>query len=117
MHTSALGPFTVSRLTLGTGRLASSGSGRSISAVARLLDTATDLGINLIDTADSYASGECERLLGRALVGRRDKFIIWRDILFVPTLGLEQQAHPSSSSSYTEQEGAKILGQPEFVGH
>ena len=76
MHTSALGPFTVSRLTLGTGRLASSGSGRSISAVARLLDTATDLGINLIDTADSYASGECERLLGRALVGRRDKFII-----------------------------------------
>ena len=37
---------------------------------------AAELGINLIDTADFYGAGENERLVGRALSGCRDKYIV-----------------------------------------
>jgi aryl-alcohol dehydrogenase-like predicted oxidoreductase len=61
---------------LGTGRLASVSGGISRAAAARLVGTAEDYGINLIDTADSYGQGECEKLLGHALQGKRNKFIV-----------------------------------------
>lgn len=43
-----------------------------------MIDRALDAGINLVDTSDSYAGGECEALLGRALKknGRRDEVVI-----------------------------------------
>lgn len=63
-----------SRLGLGTGTLASLRGGLSVAEADRLLATASEGGITLIDTADSYASGECERLLGRLLKHRRDAF-------------------------------------------
>ncbi len=45
--------------------------------VERLLDAATDLGINYIDTAPVYGTGASEELLGQALKGgRRDKFLL-----------------------------------------
>jgi len=37
---------------------------------------ALDAGINFFDTAEAYESGTSERVLGQALVGRRDKAII-----------------------------------------
>ncbi|MFT4010049.1 MAG: aldo/keto reductase [Nocardioidaceae bacterium] len=37
---------------------------------------ALDAGITLFDTADTYAAGESERLLGKALSGRRDDVVI-----------------------------------------
>lgn len=44
---------------------------------ARMIRRAVDAGINCIDTADSYAAGECERIVGRALAGGlRDKVVI-----------------------------------------
>ena len=44
---------------------------------ARLIDAALDAGINLIDTANSYRTGESERIIGRALKanGRRDQVL------------------------------------------
>jgi len=39
---------------------------------AAILHRALDLGVNLVDTAEAYAFGESERIVGRALVGRRD---------------------------------------------
>ncbi|MGA8206429.1 MAG: aldo/keto reductase [Candidatus Dormiibacterota bacterium] len=45
-------------------------------AVGPVVDTALDRGINLFDTADIYGSGESERLLGRALRGRRGEALI-----------------------------------------
>ncbi len=44
----------------------------------RLVDAALDAGINLIDTSNSYAAGEAERIIGEALrrSGRRDQAII-----------------------------------------
>lgn len=44
----------------------------------RMIDRALDAGINLIDSADSYAGGESERIIGRALArnGRRHQVLI-----------------------------------------
>lgn len=61
---------------LGTGRLASVSGGISRTAAAQLIGAAEDCGINLIDTADSYGQGECEKILGQALQGKRGKFIV-----------------------------------------
>ena len=45
---------------------------------ARIIDCAIDNGINLIDTSNSYADGECENIIGRTLTanGRRDDVIL-----------------------------------------
>lgn len=50
----------------------------------RIVDAAIDAGINLIDTGDSYANGEAERFLGRALKasGRRDDVLIGTKMFF-----------------------------------
>jgi aryl-alcohol dehydrogenase-like predicted oxidoreductase len=40
------------------------------------LHRALDLGINLVDTADSYGDGHNESLIGRALAGRRHEFVL-----------------------------------------
>ena len=45
---------------------------RSIQAIRR----AMDLGVNFFDTAAAYGAGHSERLLGRAIAGRRDKVVI-----------------------------------------
>lgn len=42
----------------------------------RTIQVALDLGINLIDTAPAYGWGRSERVVGRALKGRRDKAIL-----------------------------------------
>jgi aryl-alcohol dehydrogenase-like predicted oxidoreductase len=41
-----------------------------------MLHTALDAGVNFIDTADVYAFGESEEILGRGLKGRRDQVIL-----------------------------------------
>jgi aryl-alcohol dehydrogenase-like predicted oxidoreductase len=44
--------------------------------VDRIVGTALDAGINFIDTADVYADGESEQLLGQALGARRDEVVL-----------------------------------------
>ncbi len=63
----------VSAVGLGTNNF-----GRRIDAgaSARVVHAALDLGINLIDTADIYGSGQSEEYLGAALRGRRDEAIV-----------------------------------------
>ncbi|MFG1824787.1 aldo/keto reductase [Microbispora bryophytorum] len=51
--------------------------------VDRLVGTALDAGINFIDTADVYADGESEELLGRAL-GRRRRDVVLATKLLAP---------------------------------
>jgi aryl-alcohol dehydrogenase-like predicted oxidoreductase len=48
------------------------------------IDFALDSGVNFFDTADVYGDGHSEELLGQAMQGRRDRFIVatkigWRD--------------------------------------
>lgn len=76
MQTRRIGTLEVSLLGLGTGRLASLGAGQSRGGAERLLEEAAALGINFIDTADSYGAGACERLLGSLLKGRRERFLV-----------------------------------------
>ncbi|MDT8914711.1 aldo/keto reductase [Amycolatopsis sp. PS_44_ISF1] len=45
-------------------------------ACARIVHRALDGGINVIDSADVYGDGESERVLGRALRGRRDDVVL-----------------------------------------
>ena len=44
--------------------------------VDELVGAALDAGINFVDTADIYSSGESETLLGKALAGKRDKVVL-----------------------------------------
>lgn len=68
--------LSCSVLGLGTGKLAALSSGVSTANALRLIAVAADFGINFIDTADSYGQGESEKVIGKALRGKRDKFII-----------------------------------------
>jgi aryl-alcohol dehydrogenase-like predicted oxidoreductase len=43
---------------------------------ARIIHRALDAGINFIDTADVYSAGESERIVGKALAGRRDDVVL-----------------------------------------
>lgn len=65
-----------SRTGLGTGNLASFGRAASQPEIAKLLHSMLDSGVSVIDTADTYGSGDCERLLGRSLKGIRDSFVL-----------------------------------------
>lgn len=52
--------------------------------ILNLIDVALDAGVNFYDTADVYGAGHSEELLGQAIAGRRDRFIVatkigWRD--------------------------------------
>jgi aryl-alcohol dehydrogenase-like predicted oxidoreductase len=42
----------------------------------RIIHEALDAGINFVDTADVYSSGESEEILAKALAGRRDQVVL-----------------------------------------
>lgn len=68
----------VSRLGLGTMTFGQPDWGCDAAGAAALLDRYLEHGGNLIDTADIYAGGESERLLGRLLAerGARDRVVL-----------------------------------------
>ncbi|GHF18092.1 aldo/keto reductase [Streptomyces morookaense] len=67
----------VSTLCLGTLMLSSWGRNSPDESVA-VIERALDAGINYIDTADSYAGGESEEIVGKALAksGKRDRVVL-----------------------------------------
>jgi len=74
--------LVVSRLAFGA--MTFTAGDRSLGAVYKtdaevadaLVGQALDAGINFFDTADAYASGQSERILGEALKSRRDEVVI-----------------------------------------
>ncbi len=42
----------------------------------RAIHTALDMGVNFLDTAQAYGCGHSERVIGKAIKGRRDKIIL-----------------------------------------
>jgi aryl-alcohol dehydrogenase-like predicted oxidoreductase len=63
------GPYWAGEQPLGWGEVDDEES-------VRALHRALDLGVNFFDTADIYGTGHSERVLGRALAGRRDEVVI-----------------------------------------
>lgn len=51
-------------------------SGASDDESIALIHRAEDLGVNLLDSAEGYGGGHSEELVGQALKGRRDKWVI-----------------------------------------
>ncbi len=65
----------VSSIALGTDNFANP---TPEAEVTRMIDVALDAGINLFDSSDMYAGGECESIIGRALKrnGRRNEVVV-----------------------------------------
>ena len=63
----------VSEIGLGTNQF---GGKVDQQAVKEILAAAIDLGINLIDTADTYQNGRSEQFIGQAIAGKRDQVLI-----------------------------------------
>ncbi|ANH95324.1 aldo/keto reductase [Streptomyces sp. SAT1] len=95
MHYRTLGRTGVQVSTLALGAMNFGSIGRTTQEEATaLVDTALDAGINLIDTADMYGTGESEEMVGRAIAGRRD------DIVLATKAGMpmsEERNHRGSS--------------------
>src|SRR3990172_3765157 len=83
MQTTLLGGtgIHVSRLCLGTMMFGAIGNTDHEDCV-RIIHKALDAGINFIDTADVYSNGESERIVGKALAGRRDKAVLATKFFF-----------------------------------
>jgi len=67
---------TVSVIGLGAGSATTTFGERDDEVQIATVHRAMDLGVTLFDTADRYMKGRHERMLGRALKGRRDQAVV-----------------------------------------
>src|SRR6201990_34009 len=58
----------------------------------RIIHAALDQGINFVDTADMYSSGESEEIVGKALKGRRDDVVLATKVHFPLQDGTRNQS-------------------------
>ena len=65
--------LTVSRLVLGTMMF---GGRTDEDELRRIIDAAAEIGVNFIDTADTYAGGRSEEIVGRAIKADRHRWVL-----------------------------------------
>ena len=75
----------VSRICLGTMMFGRWGN-TDLDDCVRIIDASLDEGINFIDTANRYAWGESEEIVGKALRGKRDNVVLATKV-FMPGAG------------------------------
>jgi aryl-alcohol dehydrogenase-like predicted oxidoreductase len=97
-----VGGARVSVVGLGTWQFGSRewgyGSDYAASEAVAITRRALDLGVNLIDSAEAYAFGRSERIVGRAIAGRRDEAFLATKILpLVPTAAVVKQRAKASA--------------------
>ncbi len=68
--------MSVYALGMGCSKLGAFWQGRGLEDARRTVGAARELGVDFFDTADCYARGLSERLLGRALAPERDQVVI-----------------------------------------
>ncbi|MFX5583075.1 aldo/keto reductase, partial [Acinetobacter baumannii] len=66
---------------LGQGTWNMGESAAAASAEVRALQAGIDLGMTLIDTAEMYADGQSERVVGKAIAGRREQVYLVSKVL------------------------------------
>lgn len=76
MKTRKLGSLDVSALGLGCMSMSEFYGQTDDSESLATIDRALELGITLLDTADAYGPHKNEELVGKAVKGRRDRFVI-----------------------------------------
>ena len=76
MRTRQLGGIEVSELGLGCMGMSEFYGPTDEGAAVEAIHRALDLGVTLIDTSDAYGGGDNERLVGRALAGRREQAVV-----------------------------------------
>jgi aryl-alcohol dehydrogenase-like predicted oxidoreductase len=108
--------LVVSRLAFGA--MTFTAGDRSIGAVYKtdaeaaeaLVGRALDAGINFFDTADAYASGQSERILGEALRTRRDEVVIATKVGFRSGTPLTQAGLSRRHVLWSVEQSLKRLG-------
>jgi aryl-alcohol dehydrogenase-like predicted oxidoreductase len=118
MHYTTLGNtgLTVSRLAFGA--MTFTAGNRDIASVFKvgagladqLVGRALDAGINLFDTADGYAGGESESLLGAALKPHRDQVVITTKVGFRSGSALTQSGLSRRHILWSVDQSLKRLG-------
>ncbi len=95
------GGVRVSTVGLGTWQFGSTewgyGSDYAREEAVKIVHRALELGINLIDTAEIYALGQSERIVGEAIKGRRDRVFVATK-LFPVGLPLQVKARARGSA-------------------
>src|SRR3954463_1733826 len=76
MHTRNLGNLSVSALGLGCMGMSEFYAGRDDAESVATIQRALDLGVDFLDTADMYGPFTNERLVGRAIKGRREGVVV-----------------------------------------
>jgi len=108
--------LVVSRLAFGA--MTFTAGDRSLGAIYKtdaeaadaLVGQALDAGINFFDTADAYASGQSERILGAALKSRRDEVVIATKVGFRTGTPLSQAGLSRRHILWSVDESLKRLG-------
>ena len=98
IETRTLGKSKLDLTVMGIGLWAIGGTEWGATQDRDSLDTieaALDAGVTFFDTADVYGDGHSESLLGRAMQGRRDKFIV------ASKIGWQNYDHERQTSQYT----------------
>lgn len=76
MKTRKLGPLTVSAQGLGCMGMSEFYAGQDEAESIATIHRALELGVTFLDTADMYGVGRNEELVGRAILNKREQFVI-----------------------------------------